>query len=669
LIAELYAGKITFGEFNVTIAYIDEDRASILSTVPQLTQTPPPPPASAQSNAITKSVELPPKKQPAQNAKPHIIGSKETRIALIIGNSNYSNLPKLSNPANDAKSIADTLKQLGFQTALALDASEQNLRHELRKFANDSTKASIALVFYAGHGAQVNGDNYLLPVDMEIAHTETDIQLTGLKVDDLVNSIRSNTKIVFLDACRDNPALYKNLVHGRSAGRAVGLAPTVASNLDQVKPGGGVFIAYATESGSVAEDGHGKHSPFTEALLRNLQKPISIDDIFSLVTKEVRLVTKNMQRPYKYASLESIVCLTGNCSGGTPSSDGVIDAVQDSKRSESEELQIALRTKNSDALATFLQRYPNSPKRTEVLASISTLRRSEFTEWTQFELGNQQFPWSMQLSSLRRFGTRVAVRLRFTPDPTAPLVPGRELHDAAYVENINVFDCEQPIMALSETTVYNKSAEVLHHYKWADPEYLNLGIGTVIAPGSVAATGRYIACNDDLNTPLVGKKRFAEMNFTSLSSTVAGDGEMFYAPNEREVGSDDEAEVILIIRGFKDFTLKRADGSAPDHIPSYRTEVDRVTFKCSNTSSATSKSEYYDELNNLVFINNLVHLPASDSSTTRQWSRYADYSPSATLRRILCGNDRGGPGCLNRFSASISGASAGVRLPSGVAAG
>jgi Caspase domain len=369
LIAELYAGKITFGEFNVTIAYIDEDRASILSTVPQLTQTPPPPPASAQSNAITKPVELPPKKQPAQNAKPQIIGPNEIRIALIIGNGNYSNLPKLSNPANDAKSIADSLKQIGFQTALALDASEQTLRRELRKFANESTKASIAVVFYAGHRAQVNGDNYLLPVDMEIAHTEADIQLTGLKVDDLVNSVRSNTKIVFLDACRDNPALYKNLVQGRSA-RAVGLAPPVASNLDQVKAGGGVFIAYATESGSIAEDGQGKHSPFTQALLRNLQKPISIDDMFSFVTKEVRLTTKNKQRPYKYASLESIVCLTGNCLGASSDSIIATDPIQQTQHSEAEDLQIALKSKNADALETYLQKYPDSWKRAELSASI-----------------------------------------------------------------------------------------------------------------------------------------------------------------------------------------------------------------------------------------------------------------------------------------------------------
>jgi uncharacterized caspase-like protein len=129
-----------------------------------------------------------------------------------------------------------------------------------------------------------------------------------------INSIGSNTKIVFLDACRDNPALFKNLVKGRG-GSPIGLAPASASNFNPAKPGGGIFIAYATDAGAVADDGHGQHSPFTQALLSNMQKPISIDDMFSLVTKEVRLVTKNTQRPFKYASLENIACLTPACSG------------------------------------------------------------------------------------------------------------------------------------------------------------------------------------------------------------------------------------------------------------------------------------------------------------------------------------------------------------------
>ena len=356
-----------------------------------------------------------PRSRPTEvNPVPKATVSHEIRVALVIGDSNYSNLPRLANPENDARAIADLLKKMGFSTRLVLNASEQDLRREVRKFASESDKADIALVFYAGHGAQVNGENYVLPVDIDIPRTESDIQLTGLKVDDLVNSIRAKTKVVFLDACRDNPALFKNLVKGRGA-HPTGLAPAVASNLNPANPGGGVFIAYATDAGSVAQDGEGKHSPFTQALLRNLTKPISIDDMFSLVTREVRLVTKNTQRPYKYASLENIVCLTGGCSTAPSSAD--TDVVQQAKHSEAEDLQIALQTKNSEALEAYLQKYPESTKRNEVSSAIAGLKRSEFDEWTLFEVANNHFPAYLKISSIEQIGDRVAVRTKMLHRP------------------------------------------------------------------------------------------------------------------------------------------------------------------------------------------------------------------------------------------------------------
>src|SRR5262249_18764343 len=154
-----------------------------------------------------------------------------------------------------------------------------------------------------------------------------------------------------------------------------GLAPAISSNFQQTNPGGGVFIAYATDSGSVALDGKGQHSPFTQALLRNLDKPISIDDMFSLVTREVRLVTKNAQRPYKYASLENIVCLTNRCSSSPTGVD--TDAIEQAAHSEADDLQIALQTSSPDALQTYLEKYPDSSKRTEVLTKLNKLKRSE----------------------------------------------------------------------------------------------------------------------------------------------------------------------------------------------------------------------------------------------------------------------------------------------------
>ena len=177
---------------------------------------------------------------------------------------------------------------------------------------------------------------------------------------------------------------------------AVGLAPAAASNFNQTKPGGGVFVAYATDAGAVADDGHGQHSPFTQALLRYMQKPISIDDMFSFVTREVRLVSKNMQRPYKYASLENIVCLTPTCSDVPTVAPS--DVVQEAKQSEDDELQIAVQTKNVDALETYLQRYPETNNRDELLKTIARLKRSEMTEWTLYEIGGKHDPQYIQLN-------------------------------------------------------------------------------------------------------------------------------------------------------------------------------------------------------------------------------------------------------------------------------
>jgi hypothetical protein len=215
LIAELYSEKITFGDYNVAMNRIAGEVAEAIAGVSN---------SSRQSNAdapptrdksSTENAPSPHKRTESSSSKVVIERTHETRLALVIGNSNYASLPKLSNPSNDARSIAEILQKMGYRTQLVLDGSDQSIRNEFRKFANESKKADVALLYYAGHGAQLNGSNYILPIDMEIPHTDADIQFAGLKVDDLVNSIRSNTKIVFLDACRDNPALFKNIVKGR----------------------------------------------------------------------------------------------------------------------------------------------------------------------------------------------------------------------------------------------------------------------------------------------------------------------------------------------------------------------------------------------------------------------------------------------------------------------
>jgi hypothetical protein len=138
-----------------------------------------------------QTVATPKTKPPASTS---VVAFTEKRLALVIGNGNYVKLPKLSNPTSDARSIAQVLQSMGYQTQLLIDASEDGVRSAVRKFAGDSATADVALVYYAGHGAQLNGSNYLLPIDIDVPRTAADIQFSGLKVDDLVNSIGSNRR-------------------------------------------------------------------------------------------------------------------------------------------------------------------------------------------------------------------------------------------------------------------------------------------------------------------------------------------------------------------------------------------------------------------------------------------------------------------------------------------
>jgi len=607
LIAQLYNGKITFGEFNIGSNRLAGEILRALSVIQQSDSAKP----AGPPHDDTPPVALP----------------RDIRLALVIGNSKYTNLPQLANPTNDAEAIAETLGKLGYGTRLLLDASEQELRREVRKFAAESNKADVALVFYAGHGAQLNGENYLLPADIDIPQTEADIQLSGLKVDDLINSIRSNTKIVFLDACRDNPALFKNLARGRGS-RAAGLAPAVGSNLDPGKPGGGIFIAYATDSGSIAADGSGKHSPFTQALLRYLEQPMSIDDMFSLVTKEVRLVTNNAQRPYKYASLEAIICLTGPCSASRAVALTHVDIGQQAKKSEAEELQIALRTNSIDALQTYLEKYPETGKRAELVATISRMRRAEFTEWTLYAATDHGFPQFMKLSSVRQIGDRAAVEVRYLMDPA---VSGNKFPEGSFREDLMVTHCSKPLTAMAESRVMDPKGKPLYAYKWADPQYLDLAIGGSFTSGSIAAMTQKIVCNEELRTPLLRKQELAAMKFSPLSGTVSGDGEVFYALAPTQPSVSGATTINLVVRLHNDAEVslsQRLVSGASLH----RTQASRISLNCANSTMGLMKTEYYDANYNLVYFD----------TNGAEVNEIPNNSPVGLLRRIMCNANEAG---------------------------
>lgn len=223
------------------------------------------------------------------------------RVALVIGNSAYQNTDPLSNPSSDAREIAISLKRVGFQEVIEgedLDAGA--LAGKVRDYSRALRGADLAFFYYAGHGVQVNGLNYMMPVDAKLAE-EGDVYSETVELNDVLKHMerQAKTNIVILDACRNNP-LARNLTRSmgtRSAG-------SVNQGLAEVRSGVGTLIVFATQPGNVALDGNDKHSPFTAALLRHLETPnLDISIMLRLVRDDVITRTKGQQVPWEHSSL------------------------------------------------------------------------------------------------------------------------------------------------------------------------------------------------------------------------------------------------------------------------------------------------------------------------------------------------------------------------------
>ena len=222
----------------------------------------------------------------------------ENRVALVIGQSNYRAVVPLPNPVNDAKAVSQMLTDSGFEVLTAADLSQNELRAKVGDFAAKVTEKgpdTVALVFYAGHGLQIDGENFLVPVDVD-PKRETDIPLQAVRLNDILNtlaSVPSKTRILLLDSCRNNPFPEINKTAGR--GLAIVDAKTGAP---------GTFMSFSTSPGAEAEDGSGANSPYTTALLAAAKEPgLSIEDMFKRVRVAVNKATEGRQTPWDSSSL------------------------------------------------------------------------------------------------------------------------------------------------------------------------------------------------------------------------------------------------------------------------------------------------------------------------------------------------------------------------------
>ena len=226
----------------------------------------------------------------------------ESRVALVIGNAGYQHAKSLLNPGNDASAVAERLRGLGFSVVeLRSDLDYARMRQALLTFRRAAEGADIAALFYAGHGIEVDGRNYLVPVDARLA-SAVDAEFEAVPLDLALTAVSGARKLrlVILDACRDNPFQARMASDTRSVGRSVG------RGLARVEPTANTLVVYAAKAGSVAADGDGRHSPFTSALLEHLgEQGVEIDFTFRKVRDAVLASTSNRQEPFIYGSLSA----------------------------------------------------------------------------------------------------------------------------------------------------------------------------------------------------------------------------------------------------------------------------------------------------------------------------------------------------------------------------
>lgn len=229
---------------------------------------------------------------------PTAAAAEGRRVALVIGNGAYGNVPALLNPPNDASDIAAALKRLGFTVSLATNASFDEMRRGLIALGRDAAGADMAALYFAGHGMEINGENWLIPIDAALKR-DTDAANEAISLQSVMLQVSNTTSLglVILDACRDNPFAVR-------MNRSLATRAATMGGLGRIEPTGNVLVAYAARDGTTALEGDARNSPFAAALLRNIEAPgVEVTFMFRNVRDDVMEATRNQQQPFVYGSL------------------------------------------------------------------------------------------------------------------------------------------------------------------------------------------------------------------------------------------------------------------------------------------------------------------------------------------------------------------------------
>jgi uncharacterized caspase-like protein len=286
----------------------------------------------------------------------------QARTALVIGNSAYRHAPALPNTTNDANDVSAAFERLGFTVQRLSDGRFDDVRRGLLEFTRKANNSEIGVIFFAGHGMEVGGENWLIPVDAELK-SDRDAEHEAISLRNLMMTVSSASKLglVILDACRNNPFTAKMQRTAR--------VRAVARGFTAVEPSGSVLVLFAARDGTTAADGDDRNSPFTTALLRHLETSgLEINFLFRNIRDDVIKATRGEQEPFVYGSLskEPIYLKSG---------DPIASLSPPSAPAPADEIIWSLLKDSTDrtALRRFVEQFPESSWRKEAEARIAAL--------------------------------------------------------------------------------------------------------------------------------------------------------------------------------------------------------------------------------------------------------------------------------------------------------
>lgn len=445
----------------------------------------------------------------------------EKRVALVLGNSAYKNAAPLTNPVNDGATIAATLKAAGFDVVDSRrDLPAAETRRALRDFADRARDSDIAVVYYAGHGLEVDGTNYLIPVDAKLER-DTDVFDEALSLDRVLVAIEpaKRLRLVILDACRDNP--FSRNMKRTVASRAIGQG---LAKIEPTSPN--MLIAYSAKAGSTAADGDGKNSPFTMALAKHLTTPgLDVRRAFGFIRDDVLKNTSNRQEPFVYGSLggEDVPLVPAKAvAAPAPASNPQAEARRD--------YELALQIGNKDALNAFLVQYPEG-----FYASLAKIQLAKFAaEEARVAATERARLAEQERARLAAEGAQKTQQVRAEADAKAAEQARIAAEKAKQVAQEKAAEAERNRAATETPAVVPPAAEKAQSDKGANLASLTTGPPPADLTKSVQAELRRVGCltaaadgewNAASQRSMALFNRYAKTKFdTKLASTDALDG-------------------------------------------------------------------------------------------------------------------------------------------------